>query len=245
MIPTSLLAMVDASIGGKTGVNVAHGKNLIGSIYQPKKVVIDPLILKSLPKKEISHGFVEMIKHALIADASFFEYLESNASALLTLDLTAMKEVIFTSCRIKKEIVEQDEKESGKRRLLNFGHTLGHALEKLTEYSLSHGEAVAIGILTESYLSVELGALPHSCLSRIKNILLQYGLPLRLPQLFSEEALLNAMTLDKKSLQGHPRFVILDNLGSSLSFKGAYCTHVSASLLKQTLEWMNSALYLA
>ena len=123
MIPTSLLGMVDASIGGKTGVNVSYGKNMLGCIYQPKKVFIDLFTLKTLPKKELTNGVVEMIKHGLIADDNLFEYLEKHSDQLLALDFSFLEKAIFESCRIKKEIVEQDEKENGKRHLLNFGHT--------------------------------------------------------------------------------------------------------------------------
>ena len=159
MMPTSLLGMVDASIGGKTGVNTPYGKNLVGSIYQPKKVLIDPATLQSLPLKELRNGIVEMIKHGLILDRDYFTYLNEHADQLLELDLSILEKAIFESCRIKREIVEQDDRESGKRNLLNFGHTVGHALENLTHYSLAHGEAVAIGILVESHLAVQLGHL--------------------------------------------------------------------------------------
>lgn len=242
MIPTSLLGMVDASIGGKTGVNVPYGKNMVGCIYQPKKVVIDFSTLKSLPKKELVNGVVEMIKHGLIADCQLFKDLEKHSDQLLSLDPAILEKVIFESCRIKKEIVEQDEKESGKRHLLNFGHTVGHALECLTHFSLSHGEAVAIGLLVESYLSVKLGTLDQQTFDRIKKMLLQYGLPLRLPSRFPIQTILDAMKLDKKSLRGKPRFVIIDSIGSSLAFNSSYCTQVEESLIKTALEWMHDDL---
>jgi 3-dehydroquinate synthase len=242
MFPTSLLGMVDASIGGKTSVNVPYGKNMLGCIYQPKKVVIDLSTLKSLPKKEIVNGFVEVIKHGLIADRPLFEDLEKYSNQLLGLDSEKLKKVIFESCRIKKEIVEQDEKEKGKRHLLNFGHTIGHALEHLTDYALSHGEAVAIGIVVESYLALQLGKLDQSSFDRIKKILFQYGLPLQLPSRFPVPTLLEAMAQDKKSLKGQPRFVMINAIGSTLSFGNNYCTHVEEPLLKNALLWMNDAL---
>lgn len=242
MVPTSLLGMVDASIGGKTGVNVPYGKNMLGCIYQPKKVVIDLSTLKSLPKKELANGVVELIKHGLIADSKLFENLEKHFNQLLALDYAVLEKAIFESCRIKKEIVEQDEKENGKRRLLNFGHTIGHALERLTHYSLSHGEAVAIGLLVESYLSVKLGILDQTSFDRIKKILLQYGLPLQLPSRFPIKTILDAMALDKKSLKGQPRFVMIDAIGSSLAYDFSYCTHVEESLIKNALHWMNDDL---
>lgn len=242
LFPTSLLGMVDASIGGKTGINLSYGKNMIGSIYQPRKVVIAIETLKSLPKKEIANGIVEMIKHGIIEDCNLFEELEKHAQEILALDITILEKVIFESCRIKKEIVEEDEKERGKRYLLNFGHSVGHALESLTKYSLSHGEAVAIGLLVESYISVKLGALDPISFDRIKNILLQYALPLRIPSRFSIESILDAMVLDKKSLKGKPRFVVINGIGSSLSYNFTYCTHIEESLLRDALKWMNHAL---
>ncbi len=233
MMPTSLLAMVDASIGGKTGVNGPYGKNMIGCIYQPKKVLLDLSTLKSLPKKEVANGMVEIIKHGLIASCKLFEAVEQGS------DIQGM---IFESCRIKKEIVEQDERENGKRRLLNFGHTIGHALERLTHYSLSHGEAVAIGLLVESYLSVKLGLLDQNSLERIHNVLLKNGLPLQLPSRFSLQNLLDTMAWDKKAQKREPRFVMIDAIGSSLAYGSTYCTHVEKSLIKDGLEWVNDAL---
>lgn len=242
MIPTSLLGMVDASIGGKTGVNVPYGKNMLGCIYQPNKVVIDPSTLKSLPKKELANGVVEMIKHGLILDCKLFEDLDTYSNQVLALDAAVLEKAIFESCRVKKEIVEQDEKENGQRRLLNFGHTIGHAIECLTQYFISHGEAVAIGLLVESYLSVKLGILDPKSFDRIKKVLLQYGLPLQLPSRFPIQTILNAMALDKKSLKGKPRFVIIDAIGSSLAYDSRYCTHIEETLIKNALHWMNDDL---
>lgn len=247
MIPTSLLGMVDASIGGKTGVNVPYGKNMLGCIYQPNKVIIDLSTLKSLPKRELANGIVEMIKHGLIADRKLFEDLEKHSRQLLELDPSLLEKAILTSCRIKKEIVEEDEKERGKRHLLNFGHTIGHALENLTNYSLSHGEAVAIGLVVESYLSLKLGALDQKSFERIKEILIQYGLPLRLPSRFAVQTIIDAMALDKKSLKRRPRFVTIAAIGSPIVHESnvhdsSYCTHVEESLIKNALQWMNDDL---
>ena len=242
MMPTTLLGMVDASIGGKTGVNVPYGKNMLGCIYQPKKVIIDLSFLKSLPSRELANGFVEIIKHGLIADGALFEYLEMHCDRLLALDFDFLENVIFESCRIKKEIVEQDEREIGKRHLLNFGHTVGHALEHLTHYSVSHGEAVAIGLIVESYLSLVSGVLDRESFDRIKKILIRFGLPLRLPTRFPVQTILDAMTLDKKSVGGQPRFVRIKGIGSPLVGGSDYCTQVEESLIKNTLHRMNDDL---
>ena len=243
MIPTSLLGMVDASIGGKTGVNVPYGKNMVGCIYRPKKVVIDLATLKSLSQREMANGVVEIIKHGLIADCSLFEDLEKHPKQLLALDPLVLPKVVFASCRIKKEIVEQDEKEKGKRHLLNFGHTIGHALEKLSHYSLSHGEAIAIGLLVESYLSLKQGALDQTAFARVEKLLIQYGLSLQLPARFPIQKLLESMALDKKSLKGQPRFVMINAIGCPVIFRdSSYCSHIEESTLKHALQWMNDAL---
>jgi 3-dehydroquinate synthase len=242
MIPTTLLCMVDACIGGKTGVNVAYGKNMLGCVYQPRKILIDPSVLNSLPSKEIANGVVEMIKHGLVANSTFFEYLERYADQILSLEPEVLKKVIFDSCRIKKEIIEEDANDKGMRNLLNFGHTVGHALESLTNYKISHGEAVAIGLLVESYLSVQLGMLNSNSLDRIKKILAQYHLPLSLPSKYPVTDLLHAMSSDKKSLKGQIRFVLIDEVGSSLKYNSSFCTPVENSLIIKALEWMNNDL---
>ncbi len=242
MIPTSLLAMVDACIGGKTGINLPYGKNLIGCIYPPEKVYIDPKLLLSLPVKELRHGIAEMIKHGVAADLTFFEFLEMYAEQLLALNPQIIEQAIFQSCCIKKEIVEQDERETGKRRLLNFGHTIAHALEKLSHYQLPHGEAVAIGILVESYLAFLLGHFKFEDLVRIRKLLLKYGIPLQLKHRVGVQDALDAMVLDKKSVKGKPRFVIINKIGSALEFENTYCTEVEESLIKKALQWMQDDL---
>lgn len=239
MVPTSLLGMVDASIGGKNGVDVPYGKNLVGSIYQPKMVIIDPLTIQTLPVKEVRNGAVEMIKHGLIVDRTYFCFLDEKADQILSCDSNVLEKAIFESCLIKKTIVEQDETETGKRRLLNFGHTIGHALEHLTHYSITHGEAVAIGLLVESHLAVQLGYLRQEELDSIFKTLKKFGLPLKLPGHFSFEQLLGAMTLDKKSQKGTPRFVMIDAIGSAMPCDGAYCMPVEDRVLFNAFTWMD------
>jgi 3-dehydroquinate synthase len=242
MIPTSLLGMVDASIGGKTGLNTDYGKNLIGSFYQPQKVFIDPAVLRTLPIKELKNGIVEMIKHGLIADTNYFEYLEQNSKEFLKLNPEILEKAILESCRIKQTIVEQDEKEKGKRHLLNFGHTIGHALEKVSHYSISHGEAVVIGLIVESYIAMQLGYLPKSAFERIRKMIKTYDIPLQISTPFPPNDILNAMSLDKKSRRGEPHFVILEEIGRPLPFDSIYCTPVEEIVIKDALQWMNDAL---
>lgn len=241
-IPTSLVGMIDASIGGKNGVNTPYGKNMIGNIYQPKKILLDPHFLKTLPEKELKNGFVEMIKHGLIADSTHFRYLEKHVKHLLALDHELLARAILDSCSIKKEIVEQDVNESGMRRILNFGHTVGHALETLTQYSLSHGEAVAIGLLVESYLSVQLGSLDQASFRTIHCLLVEYGLPLKLPARISAEQMMKVMTLDKKSVKKQPRFVVLEEIGKAGQLDFEYCRHIDESILMEALNWMTDDL---
>lgn len=239
IIPTTLLGMVDACIGGKTGVDVPYGKNLIGCIYQPNKVLIDPLTLKSLPSKELKNGVVEIIKHALVADPLLFEYLEKHSQELFAHDIPVLEHLIQESCRIKIDIVTQDEKEKGKRRLVNFGHTVGHALEKTSNYALAHGEAVAIGMLVESYMALKLGLLKKSTLDKMHAILKTYDLPLKLPENLAVQSILNAMILDKKSNKGKPRFVLIRDIGDPLSFNENYCTEIDESIILEALNWMS------
>jgi 3-dehydroquinate synthase len=185
---------------------------------------------------------VEMIKHALIVDGSFFNFLDVNSERLLARDLDLLEEAIFVSCRIKRDIVQEDETEKGKRRLLNFGHTIGHAIECLMDFSLEHGEAVAIGLIVEGYIAHKLGYLPAAQFEKIKQILLKYALPLHLPKRFSSEAMIKVMAMDKKTLLGIPRFVILDGIGSALPCDTEYCMPIPEELLIDALTWMNDDL---
>ncbi len=229
LIPTTLLAMCDAAIGGKNGVNTPLGKNLIGTILQPKKVIIDPLTLKTLNENELKEGFSEVIKHAIITDVDFFDCLENVCEPLANIE-----KMIESSCRIKCEIVNDENK--NKRHLLNFGHTVAHAIEIVSHYRISHGQAVAIGMVIESKIAVILGKLKKSELERIKKIILQFGLNCDLPPNISIENLMEAMILDKKSLNAKPRFVILKGIGSCDDCNDAYCMTVDEDLVREALR---------
>lgn len=238
MLPTSLLAMVDASIGGKTGVDVPYGKNMVGCVYQPRKVVIDLSTLATLPESEFSNGVVEMIKHGLIADATVFEHLETHSADLMSREPATLERAVADSCRIKIRIVGQDPHGNAIRHLLNFGHTIGHALEQVTQYELPHGEAVAIGILVESYLSVRSGLLTQQAFDRVYACLAKYHLPLQLPKHLSLPAMLDAMSMDKKAMRGRPRVVLLSDIGMPIG--NPYCVPIDVALLQEALEWMNA-----
>ncbi len=221
MLPTSLLAMVDASIGGKTGVNTSYGKNLIGTIYQPSAIFIDCDFLHTLPLDELKNGIVEMIKHALILDYEFFQFLETHAEALLSLNIPFVEQAIAKSIAIKMAVVKEDLNELGKRRLLNFGHTVGHAIETASNYTISHGRAVALGIMLESDLAVKMGYLKESERNRIKKLFAKFEIETSSP--FDSDELYNIMCMDKKSLNAAPRYVVLKEIGACESFDGEFC----------------------
>jgi 3-dehydroquinate synthase len=234
-IPTTLLGMVDAAIGGKNGVNTPFGKNMIGTLYQPKKIIIDTDCLESLPVKELKNGLVEVIKHALIADSLLFEYLEIHVEELLAKDKSALERVIQDSCRIKLSIVEQEVTHKGIRNFLNFGHTIGHALENITHYTHPHGEAVAIGILVESHIAYYLGCFDEKKITQILNLFQQFGIALELPDI-SIDALLEAMMLDKKAIDKSPRFCIIEDIGKMSECNLDYCKKVDKSLIIKSLN---------
>jgi 3-dehydroquinate synthase len=212
-IPTTLAAQVDASIGGKTGVDHPKGKNLIGAFYQPKSVFIDPDVLKTLPRREFISGLAEVIKYGVIRDEEFFSYLEDNMDKILTQEPAALSHAIRRSCAIKAEVVQKDEREGGLRKILNYGHTFGHALETATKYrTYLHGEAVSIGMAFAAQLSVRMGLLDASAARRQTEILKRAGLPVALPKIPTAD-ILKAMTLDKKVADGRIHFVLAERVG--------------------------------
>ena len=214
-VPTTVLAMVDASIGGKTGVNLAQGKNLVGAFHQPKGVFLDIATLRSLPRRERAAGAAELIKHAAIWDAPLFDWLETRIEDFLDLDPKVVLPALERSCAIKGEVVERDEREGGLRKLLNFGHTLGHAIEKHARYrGILHGEAVAIGMVFAAERSEQLGFAPAGTRARLESVLERAGLPTRAPNR-PRSAYLSAIAVDKKKQGGKIHFVVLEGIGKS------------------------------
>ncbi len=214
-IPTTLLAQVDSSVGGKTGVNLPYGKNLIGAFHQPKLVLIDPTVLKTLPAREISAGLGEIIKYGILGDKEFFSRLEKEMTKLRALDLTALEEVIAHCCDMKARVVRDDEKEHGVRALLNLGHTFAHAIEKITGYGhWLHGEAVGAGMVMAAALSRQLGFLSQAEEKRIESVVKAAGLPVRVDGIRASEAL-RVMHGDKKVRGNDLRFVLIHGIGSS------------------------------
>jgi len=234
-IPTTLLAQVDSSVGGKTGINHPQGKNMIGAFYQPKLVLADSSTLNTLPDREFRAGIAEIIKYGLIRDLNFFAWLEQNMTQLLAKEPVVLQEAIRRSCEMKAEIVAADEKESGVRALLNLGHTFGHAIENGMGYGVwLHGEAVAAGIIMAAELSRRLNLINEADVLRIRKIFVDTGLPVVAPD-FSADKYLDLMSLDKKVSAGKIRFILLNRIGEASLFSDipidalnntiAACTH--------------------
>ncbi|WP_369937144.1 3-dehydroquinate synthase [Xanthomonas tesorieronis] len=218
-LPTTLLAMVDSSVGGKTAVDIAQGKNLVGAFHPPRAVLADTATLRSLPPRELRAGLAEVIKYGAIRDPLFFEWLHAERQALLAADPAALAQAIARSCEHKAEIVARDPLEKGERALLNLGHTFGHAIETEQGYgapgnaNLNHGEAVAVGMVLAAELSAQLGMATAQDSERLRALLTDYGLPTALPAGLAPHALLARMRLDKKNIAGRLRLVLWRGIG--------------------------------
>lgn len=212
-VPTTLLAQVDASVGGKTGIDLPAGKNLAGAFHQPRLVLVDLDTLRSLPEREFRAGLAEVVKYGVIYDSEFFDYLESNRAALESHQPDVLEHVIGRCCEIKAEVVGQDERESGLRAILNYGHTVGHAVEAVAEFAYLHGECVSIGMRAANRLSERLTGLSPAESRRIEGLLEACGLPTRLTTALPEESLLRTMLRDKKVRSGELRFVLASRIG--------------------------------
>lgn len=216
-VPTTLLAQVDSSVGGKTAVNHPLGKNMVGAFHQPLAVIADVATLATLPMRELRAGLAEVIKHGFIRDAAFVEWLESNMERLLAGDPDALTHAVVRSCEIKAQVVAADERESGERALLNFGHTFGHAIESGIGYGRwVHGEAVAAGMVMAADLSARLGMIPAEDALRVRELVARAGLPVAGPVSLSVARYLDLMAVDKKAARGKMRFVLLERLGSAV-----------------------------
>ncbi len=231
-VPTSLLAMVDSSVGGKTGVNLPEGKNLVGAFHQPAAVIADTDTLNTLPERELSAGLAEVVKYAAIGDAVFMDWLEGNADALRRREPAALAHAIATSVRHKAAIVARDERESGERALLNLGHTFGHAIEAAGDYRRHlHGEAVAIGMVQAARLSARLGLASAADGERLARLLDRLGLPTRVEPAIPAPELLRLMRLDKKATGSGLRFVLWRGLGRAFIADGVADDDILAALV--------------
>jgi 3-dehydroquinate synthase len=230
-VPTTLLAQVDASIGGKTAIDHPRGKNLIGAFHQPRIVVVDPVTLTTLPDREFRSGLAEVIKHGIVLDAGYFEALEADVPSLLARDLPTLERVVAGSCRLKAQVVERDEREAELRWVLNYGHTIGHALEAVTGFRRwAHGEAVSLGIAAESRLAERLGIASAETAERQLHLLRAVGLPVKELDI-EPAAVTDALTRDKKSRDGRVSFVFAPAIGS---FR--IVTDVPPEAVRQVLE---------
>jgi len=212
-VPTSLLAQVDSSIGGKTGVDLPEGKNLLGSFHQPQTIWMYPQFLETLPPEEFRQGMAEVIKSAMLGDEALWGDLEKHTEAIKRRDGDVLLRVIGASCAIKAGVVEADERESGYRMVLNLGHTVGHAIEKVSDYQVRHGDAVAMGLVAAARLAARLGKLADIEVSRLERLCTAWELPVRIPASFSPESLLSAIQTDKKRMRGTLHFVLPVRIG--------------------------------
>ncbi|MBV7435611.1 3-dehydroquinate synthase [Cardiobacteriaceae bacterium TAE3-ERU3] len=229
-IPTTVLAQVDSSVGGKTGVNHPRGKNMIGAFHQPQAVLIDLDVLETLPPREYSAGLAEVIKYGLINDPDFFVWLEQNIDAIMAHDRATQIEMIAHCCQNKADVVAADERESGQRALLNLGHTFGHAIESLTHYQrYLHGEAVAIGMVMAAHLSRNLGYITDADIERIVALCQRANLPTVLDANLSNEAVYDAMLLDKKVAKGQLRLIVMQGF-ADCTIMGADKEHILAAI---------------
>lgn len=213
-VPTTLLAQVDSSVGGKTGVDFQQYKNMVGAFHQPRLVYMNMSTLKTLPSREFACGMGEILKTGLICDGEFFRYVCSNHKEIKELNLEALSHMIRTCCAIKAGVVERDPKEQGERALLNLGHTVGHAVEKLKDFSLLHGQCVGTGLIAAAFLSMKRGLLSVKEYEEIRNGCLMYDLPIKVSSLDPQE-ILKATKKDKKMEQGHIKFILMDGIGRS------------------------------
>jgi len=231
-LPTSLLAQVDSSVGGKTGVNLPLGKNLVGAFYQPSLVFADVNLLNTLAEKEYQTGLAEVIKYGIIWDREFFDYLEKNMDLIKARNMECLIHIVSRCCEIKAEIVGQDEKETGIRALLNLGHTFGHAFEVLTEYKkFTHGQAVAIGTVYAARLAAAINMMSEQEVERVMTLIQNYGLSVHYGDL-SPRAIIEKMYLDKKSIGGQIKLVLPVGIGKSEIVSGINDTQIEEILNK-------------
>lgn len=233
---TTLLAAADASVGGKTAVDTPLATNLIGLFNQPEKVYLDIATWKTLPERQISSGLAETIKHAIIANKEFFDYLNQNMDKALSIDKEICEHIANENCRIKYEVVMKDERESGLREVLNLGHTVGRAIETVSDYQLLHGEALSIGIVAEVKLAYKLGYVTENEVEAVVNLLERAKLPVAIPNYIDREALVKKLYTDKKVKNGNLRFVIQKGIGDVVEFsEGVFATPIEESVAREII----------
>jgi 3-dehydroquinate synthase len=235
-VPTTTLAQADSAVGGKTGVDSSVSKNAFGVFWHPAAVYMDVATLATLDDEQYRAGLVESIKHALIADADYFDFLESHLDAILGRDLEVMQTVARHNCRIKGQVVEADPYEKNQRRMLNYGHTIGHAVEAASDYRLLHGQAVAVGIIAAGLIEIEMGLSQPGRLDRIRRIFEKIGVPVKVPASIDENRLIDLLKYDKKAVDKWPRFVLITRLGQVYHPQGQYAVEVGRDIVEKALK---------
>jgi 3-dehydroquinate synthase len=235
-IPTTTVSQADSAVGGKTGVDSSLSKNAFGSFWHPAGVYIDVATLATLDERQFKAGLVESVKHALIADSEYFDFLENNLDAMLARKPDVLERIALWNCKIKGGVVEVDPSEKNQRRILNYGHTIGHAVEAASGFELLHGEAIAIGIIGAGLIEIEMQLSQPGRLERIRTILEKLGVPVRLPKNLAEEKLIDLIKRDKKAINKWPRFVLISNIGSVFCKNGQYAVEVAPEIVEKVLK---------
>lgn len=235
-IPTTTVAQADSSIGGKTGVDSSVSKNAFGSFWHPSAIYIDVSTLTTLDERQFRAGLVESVKHALIADSQYFDFLQSNLDAILSRKSDVLEEIALYNCKIKGSVVEADPTEKNQRRMLNYGHTVGHAVEAASGFKLLHGEAVAIGIIAAGLIEIEMGLSTPERLDKIRRIFEKLNVPVKLPPNLAENNLIDLLKHDKKAVGKKPRFVLISDIGRVHCQDGQWAVEVAPDLVKKVLK---------
>jgi 3-dehydroquinate synthase len=235
-IPTTTVAQADSAIGGKTGVDSELSKNAFGAFWHPSAVYIDVATLRTLEERQYRAGLVESVKHALIADSQYFDFLEANLDAILQRDCSVLEKIALFNCKIKGSVVEADPFEHNKRRILNYGHTIGHAVEAASGYELLHGEAIAIGMIAAGMIESEMHLGPADGLNHLQRILEKIGMPIKLPEDIAENKVFDLLQHDKKAIKKWPRFVLLRDIGDVYCQNGQWAVEVEPDLVETVLK---------
>ena len=235
-IPTTTVAQADSSVGGKTGVDSSVSKNAFGAFWQPEAVFIDVETLLTLDDRQYRAGLVESVKHAAIMDVAYFEFFEKNIDAICAKDMSILEQIAYTNCRIKADVVQQDPTEKNMRRILNYGHTIGHAVESASGFELLHGECIAIGMIAAGKIEKALGLVADDRLDRIEQLLTKLDMPTVIPPEIKKEQLIELLRTDKKAIGKWPRFVLLESLGRALCKNDQWAHEVSQDVVERCLD---------
>jgi 3-dehydroquinate synthase len=235
-VPTTTVAQADSSVGGKTGVDSSVSKNAFGAFWQPAAVYIDVETLATLDDRQYRAGLVESMKHAAIRDKDYFEFIEKNIDAICRKDTTALEQIAVTNCRIKASVVEEDPTEKNLRRILNYGHTIGHAIESASGFELLHGECVGIGMIAAGKIEQALGLVADDRIERIEQLLVKLRMPTRIPKEYKKNHLIELLRTDKKAVGKWPRFVLLESLGQALCRDGQWAHDVPQDIVEKCMD---------